>query len=123
MAKVVQLTKQVKAGTGGVSYPKSMNTPARRALYDNLGKNHIMALAVDTAVRGNRQDDWRGNVFKLKKVRNAIKTALQEWTVQPQPVSQESSSGAIQTESVPYNALTDAEIDRILELVKNQSEY
>jgi type I restriction enzyme R subunit len=123
LAKVVELTKQVKVGTGGAAYPKTMNTPARRALYDNLGKNHILALAVDTAVRGSRQDDWRGNLFKVKKVRNAIKTAVQEWAVQPKPTPEAGYTGKMQTDSVPYQAPTDAEIDRILELVKNQSEY
>jgi type I restriction enzyme R subunit len=123
LAKVVELTKQVKAGAGGAAYPKTMNTPARRALYDNLGKNHILALAVDTAVRASRQDDWRGNTFKVKKVRNAIKTALQEWTVPPQPVPEEGYTGKMQTDPVPYIAPTDSEIDQILELVKNQSEY
>jgi type I restriction enzyme R subunit len=123
LARVVELTKKVKAGAGGAAYPQTMNTPARRALYDNLGQNHILALAVDTAVRGSRQDDWRGNNFKIKRVRNAIKTALQEWTVQPQPAPEEGYAGNIQTGSGPYQAPTDAEIDRILELVKNQSEY
>jgi len=47
-------------------------------------------------VRASRQDDWRSNPFKVKKVRNAIKAALsddEEATV------------------------------RILELAKNQNEY
>jgi hypothetical protein len=59
----------------------------------------------------------------VKKVRNAIKTALQEWTVPPQPVPEEGYTGKMQTDPVPYIAPTDSEIDQILELVKNQSEY
>ena len=54
-----------------------MNTQAKRALYDNLGKNEALALQVDQAVNAARQDDWRSNPFKVKKLRGAIKIALQ----------------------------------------------
>ena len=125
LARIEELTKQAKRGAGGADYPVTMNTTARRALYDNLGKRHVLALAVDTAVLASRQDDWRGNAFKLKKVRNAIKAALQEWAVSAQPNGGEEAGGAdqLRTEAGAYNAPTEAEIDRILELVKNQNEY
>jgi hypothetical protein len=100
-----------------------MNTPARKALYDNLQKNHVLALAVDTAVRSSRQDDWRSNTFKTRRVRNAIRTALQEWTVPPQPTPVDGAPASLHDDTPPYQAPTDAEIDRILELVKNQNEY
>ena len=53
-----------------------MDTAGKRALYDNLNKNETLALAVNAAVRESRQDDWRGNQFKVKRVRNAIKAAV-----------------------------------------------
>lgn len=37
-----------------------------------------MALAVDSAVRANRMDDWRSNPFKIKKVKFAIKSVLND---------------------------------------------
>ncbi len=40
-----------------VAYPKALNTPGKRALYDNLGKDEALALAVDSSVRGSSQDD------------------------------------------------------------------
>jgi type I restriction enzyme R subunit len=65
-------------------------------LYDNLGKDETLALAVDHAIHENRQDDWRSNPFKVKKVKLAIKPLL-------------------------YN---DEELtEKTLELVKNQHEY
>ena len=100
-----------------------MNTPAKRALYDNLGQNHILAMAVDGAVRAARQDDWRNNPFKVKKVRNAIQIALQEWTVAPQPGTKQEDSNHLHTDSVSYRAVTDAQVEQVLELVKNQNEY
>jgi type I restriction enzyme R subunit len=68
----------------------------RRCVYDNLGKDEALALAVDSAVRGSSQDDWRENFFKVRKVKFAIKDVLKD----------------------------DEELtERVLELVKNQHEY
>jgi type I restriction enzyme R subunit len=96
LAKIVELAKQVQNPTAGTSYPAALNTAAKRALYDNLGQNEALALKVDSAVRESRQDDWRSNAVKVKKVRIAIKFELQD-----------------------DEALT----EQILELVKNQNEY
>jgi len=96
LEKIVELTKRAKNPTVGESYPRALNTPAKRALYDNLGMNEALALEVDRAVRGSRQDDWRSNAVKVKKVRIAIKAVFKG-----------------------DEALT----DQILELVKNQHDY
>src|SRR5260221_2361090 len=94
--QMVELTKKVKNPSVGQSYPKALNTPAKRALYDNLGKNEALALAVDDAVRASSQDDWRENFFKVRKIKFAIKAVLKD-----------------------DEALT----EQVLELVKNQHEY
>jgi len=59
LEQVVALTKQVKNPASSSSYPASLDTPAKRALYDNLGK-----------------DDWRNNAVKVRKVKIALKTVL-----------------------------------------------
>jgi type I restriction enzyme R subunit len=96
LATIVKLIKQVTNPEVGGVYPKTMNTPGKRALYDNLGKDEALTLAVDEAVRANRQDDWRDNKFKVKKVRIAITAALKH---------------------------DESPVERVLELVKNQHEY
>jgi type I restriction enzyme, R subunit len=96
LEEIVELTKKVKNPLAGESYPKTLDTPAKRALYDNLGKDEALALAVDGAVRASSQDDWRENFFKVRKVKFAIKAALSN-----------------------DEALT----EQVLELVKNQNEY
>ena len=73
---VVELARQVTNPATGQTYPKSLDTPAKRALFDNLDHNESLALDVHGAVRANRQDDWRSNNFKVKRVRLAIKAAL-----------------------------------------------
>ena len=52
LAKIVELTKKVKNPRRRVAYPKALNTPAKRALYDNLGKDEALALAVDRCGAG-----------------------------------------------------------------------
>jgi type I restriction enzyme R subunit len=96
LAKIVELTKQVKNGPAGAAYPKSLDTPAKRALYDNLGKDEALTLKVDTAVRETRQDGFRNHPVKLKQVKYAIKKVA---------------------------PLDDAALDQLLELVKHQNEY
>jgi type I restriction enzyme R subunit len=93
---IIELAKKAKNPEAGGTYPKAVNSPGRRALYDNLNKSVALALVVDEAVRKSRQDDWRANPLKTKLVRNAIKAVLKE---------------------------DQATTDRILEIVKNQNEY
>jgi type I restriction enzyme, R subunit len=123
LQQIVELTKKIKNPTEGASYPKSLNTAAKRALYDNLDRNEVLALAIHDAVIGNKQDDWRGNLFKVRKVRFAIKNALETYRLAK--TGESSGLGAEKPDSYrgkPGN-LMDDEAERILELVKNQHEY
>ncbi|WP_425316732.1 hypothetical protein V6M29_00030 [Stutzerimonas chloritidismutans] len=112
LAEVVKLTQQAKSPTSSKSYPGSINSSARKALYDNLGKDAGLALAIDAAVLDSRQDDWRGNTMKIKRVRLAIKHVLDQW-------------GKDAAEALgDYSAGQDNErLDALLELVKHQHEY
>jgi len=76
LERIADLAKKVANPASGESYPKDLDTPGKRALFDNLAKDQALALAVDSSIRANRQDDWRNNPFKIKKVRLAIKAAL-----------------------------------------------
>ncbi len=126
LKRIVELTRRAKNPTVD-SYPKTLNTPAKRAFFDNLGKNEELAVAIDAAVAGSRQDDWRSNPFKVKKVRNAIRTAIQDfrspgWNLHHGEKSQstgEQENDAGASKNVPDDEL----VAKILELVKNQHEY
>jgi len=76
LARVVELTRQAKAGPSTGGYPTALNTKAQRALFDNLGRDEAVALRVDQAVRTSMQDDWRSSAMKTKRVRQAIAAAL-----------------------------------------------
>ena len=97
LARIVALTRKVNQPEQS-SYPVSINSPTRRALYDNLKavqgleeqlqqQNKVAdiadvakaaALALDDGIRRVKKADWRGNKFKEREVRNAIKTVLND---------------------------------------------
>ncbi len=95
LAKIVALTKQIKNPAASNSYPSSLDTSAKRALYDNLGNDEKLAIEVDSAVRLVKKDNWRGHLMKEKEVRNAI------WSI----------------------IVDDARADKVFELVKQQHDY
>jgi type I restriction enzyme R subunit len=78
LRKIVELTKKARNPSSGAAYPTAMDTPGKRALYDNLGANEERARLVDMAVQESRQDGWRGHRVKTKRVRNAIKAVLDD---------------------------------------------
>ena len=115
LEKIVALTKRVSRQESEW-YSHAINSPARRALYDNLkdipGLEALIrtldkvadtpadtaeaaALAVDDAVRAVKKADWRGNRFKEREVRRAIKDVLRD----------------------------DALVDKVFEIVKAQHAY
>jgi type I restriction enzyme R subunit len=76
LAKIVALARKVQKPESTTSYPAALNTGALRALYDNLDKDEKLAVRVDAAIRAVKKDGWRGNRFKEREVRAAIKSAL-----------------------------------------------
>jgi len=95
LANIVELARQVQNPTVMAAYPKLLNTRAKRALYDNTGKNEQRALELDEAIKLKKKDGWRGNKIKEREVRYAILSVLKDETL----------------------------TNEILELVKNQDEY
>ena len=94
LKRIAELAKRVEAGHAGDA-PQEIDTPARRALYNNLNHDRDLALKVDEAVRQNRPDSWRG----VQTREMAIKSAL-------------------------YDVLQDADqVERIFPIVKQQREY
>lgn len=78
------------------NYPPSLDTAAKRSLYDNLEKDEALALRIDAAVRNTKKESWVGNRFKEREVANAIRTELGDRNI---------------------------DVTNVLNLVKNQHEY
>ena len=118
LEKIAALTRQATMPGGGPGgYPPSVKTAAQRALFNNLGKDEALAVAVDAAIQANRMDGWRDNTMKTKKVRLAIRAALD----QARP---ESPAGTNMHQKIPPDAYSlEVLAERILELAKHQSDY
>ena len=94
LKRIAELAKNVEAGHSEDT-PKTLDTPGKRALYNNLNQNEELAIDIDTAVKENRHDDWRG----IKAREQVIKSAL---------------FGVLKDES---------EVERIFLIIKAQKEY
>ncbi|HQU17208.1 MAG: restriction endonuclease subunit R [Chromatiales bacterium 21-64-14] len=96
LAQIVALTRRVRQPETR-DYPVPINSPARRALYDNLKPVEGLearvrqedmvadrerdlaattALALDHAIRAVKKADWRGNRIKEREVHHAIASVI-----------------------------------------------
>lgn len=81
LAKIVELAKQAAKPETTGNYPASINSAAKRALYDNLGQDEGLAVAIDEDIRQTKKADWRGNMFKEREVRRAIERHIADAAV------------------------------------------
>lgn len=94
LKRIGEIAKQ--ANDGKVSdAPTLLDTPGKRALWNNLAQNEELALKLDAALKNGRPDGWRGNLAKERTVQRIIYDVLGD----------------------------DAEVDRIFPIVKAQGEY
>jgi type I restriction enzyme R subunit len=94
LQRIAELTKRVTAGQSEET-PKALDTPGKRAIYNNLNYNDELALRIDETVRRTRPDGWRG----VQAREQVIKAALY---------------GVLQNE---------ADVERIFLIIRAQSEY
>ena len=105
LSKVSGLSARVTNPATHTDYPPSINTEARRSLYDNLGdaaveRRETMAIAIDDAILNARTDNWRGHLFRERQVLYAIARVIDD-----------------------QFSDDDLDVDTIFELVINQNEY
>ena len=88
--------KVVQPESGAAEYPATVDTPAKRAIYDNFGEDEVLTAKIDTAIRYTKKADWVGDRFKEREVANAIRD-----------------------ETTAYNV----DIARVMEIAKVQKDY
>jgi type I restriction enzyme R subunit len=94
LKRIAELARRVEAGQAEET-PEQLNTPRRRALYNNLNHNEKLAIQIDEVVKQIRPDGWRG----IQAREQVIKAAL-------------------------YRVLQDKdEVERIFLIIKHQKEY
>ncbi len=93
--QIIELAKNITNPSSSTSYPPTINTPAKQALFDNLDQNENLAVAIHTVILQTKKDNWRGHTQKEREVLQAI-----------------------------YKQVEDEALARqIFELVKQQNEY
>jgi type I restriction enzyme R subunit len=70
--KIKKLAIKITEPSSGESYPNSINTRAKQALYDNLENNESLANILDETIRYNKLDGWRDGGIKEKKLMLAV---------------------------------------------------
>jgi type I restriction enzyme R subunit len=94
LKRIAELSKRVASGQAEDT-PPQLDTPGKRALWNNLYQNEELALRIDAAIRDVRPDGWRG----VSPREQMIKAAL-------------------------YEILNDVdEVERVFLIVRAQSEY
>jgi type I restriction enzyme R subunit len=94
LRKIAELARQLQQRTAD-STPAELDTPGKRALWNNLHGDLDLALRVDRTVRQVRPDGWRGVQAKEQLIKAALYGLLQDG----------------------------AEVERVFELLVAQSEY
>ncbi|MGH7798380.1 MAG: hypothetical protein ACREQ2_26245, partial [Candidatus Binatia bacterium] len=76
-----------------------------------------------SAILTSTQDDWRGNIFKIRRVKNAIKAAIEALNL----AMTGQSSGSSGERPAPFSGKeadsVDSLADQVLELAKKQHDY
>lgn len=78
LEKIKALAKQVANPADHASYPSSINTKAKQALYDNLENDESLVMELDEAVHYNKMDGWRDGGIKEKKLRIVVSKIIED---------------------------------------------
>ena len=100
LQKIIDLAKRIKKPNTINDYPLSIKSNPQRALFDNMGRNEVLAIELDQSILSTKKDGWRDHIQKSKAVKNAIADVLNK-----------------------YGILNEFDIHRIFDLVKNQRDY
>jgi len=93
LKRISELARKVLVGDPIL--PTAINTPAKSALYHNLGKDESLAIQVDTAVMVSKPANWRGNDARESIIKGAM-----------------------------YKVLNDVdEVERVFKIMEQQAEY
>lgn len=123
LAKIVALTREIKTGPKNSDYPASLNTPGKKALFDNLFRMEDLALCVDEAIRGKLQDDWRSYTIRTRAARVLIKNALTDFQASKSNEGEGGASFSRESDGSYLAMEIDELADKVLDLVRSQNEY
>jgi type I restriction enzyme R subunit len=77
LKRIAELSAKVQAGKSDET-PAKLDTPGKRALWNNLNQNEELALRIDSAIRETRPDGWRGVPPREQTIKKALYDILQD---------------------------------------------
>jgi len=113
LQKVAKLVKEVNEGKNEET-PKILTTTAQRALYNNLGKDEVLAMQIDKAVKSSKRDEWRGHLAKENEIKAGIYKQL---------MSYQKDTGRDIANEPPEPYGIEYKVERIFKIIKEQKEY
>ncbi|MEZ8184237.1 type I restriction endonuclease subunit R [Shewanella sp. 5S214] len=98
LEQIRELAKKVvnQSDNRSLTYPSTVDSAAKQALYDNFGNDETLTAKIDTAVRETKKAEWLGDRFKEREIANAVRQ-----------------------ETAGY----DVDIETVMALIKAQKEY
>jgi len=76
LKKLEALSKKLTDRFTDSDHPKSINTKAKLALYNNLDEKEDLALKIDETILRNKPDRWKGDKIKEKRLEIAVRETL-----------------------------------------------
>jgi type I restriction enzyme R subunit len=98
LEQIRELAKKVvnPSNNRSSTYPSTVDSAAKQALYDNFGNDKTLTAKIDTAVRETKKAEWFGDRVKEREIANAVRQ-----------------------ETAGY----DVDIETVMALIKAQKEY
>ncbi|MFA5570484.1 MAG: restriction endonuclease subunit R, partial [Sphaerochaetaceae bacterium] len=78
LKELIALAPKIKNPENSTSYPSGIDSPAKRALWDNFNKGYDFVSDVHEAIMGSRKDGWRDHPIKLRAVTKAVGSILEK---------------------------------------------
>ena len=69
----------------GEKRPDAIDSSGKAAIFDNIGKDLDLTLAIHATIIGSREDGWRTNKMKQRKIKRAIEAILPTTLLDDQP--------------------------------------
>lgn len=113
LVRIADLASKVADGKRE-DIPDVLVTVAQRALYNNLGKDEVLAMQIDKAVLSARRDDWRGNLQREREIKRGIYETLMSY-------QEETGLDVVNEPPAPYGI--ENKVERIFKIVSDQPDY
>lgn len=116
LKEIAELAKQTNEGQSD-DMPEVINSPGKRALYNNLEKDEHLVIFLDAVIKTKSPADWRGSLAKENVVKSNIYQSLVKNLEQENPTREQLVAEPPNGYGLPNK------VEKIFEIIKEQKEY